>query len=86
MQMTKKQSATLLEQLNRIISEGRNPHTMDIDVLPTIEILEKINQEDAGVADAVRKTIPHIAKAVVVSDQSAVPVTKEDTTRVYADK
>ncbi len=28
----------------------------------------------------------HIAKAVVVSDQSAVPVTKEDTTRVYADK
>jgi len=27
----------------------------------------------------------HIAKAVVVSDQSSVPVTKEDTTRVYAD-
>lgn len=64
MHITEKQSATLLEQLNRIISEGRNPHTMDIDVLPTIEILEKINQEDAGVADAVRKTIPHIAKAV----------------------
>ncbi|OFI32470.1 N-acetylmuramic acid 6-phosphate etherase [Alteromonas lipolytica] len=62
--MTNKQSATLLEQLNRIISEGRNPRTMDIDVLPTIEILEKINQEDAGVAEAVRKTIPHIAKAV----------------------
>ncbi|MDC8832199.1 N-acetylmuramic acid 6-phosphate etherase [Alteromonas gilva] len=64
MQTTDKHSATLLEQLNRIISEGRNPGTMDIDVLPTIEILEKINQEDAGVADAVRKTIPHIAKAV----------------------
>ena len=64
MQVINKQSATLLEQLNRIISEGRNPRTMDIDVLPTIEILEKINQEDAGVADAVRKTIPHIAKAV----------------------
>jgi len=28
----------------------------------------------------------HIAKAVVVSDHSSVPVTKEDTTRVYADK
>ncbi|NVK58023.1 MAG: N-acetylmuramic acid 6-phosphate etherase [Alteromonadaceae bacterium] len=64
MHKTDKYSATLLEQLNRIISEGRNPGTMDIDVLPTIEILEKINQEDAGVADAVRKTIPHIAKAV----------------------
>ena len=28
----------------------------------------------------------HIAKAVVVSDQNSVPVTKEDTTRVYADQ
>ena len=28
----------------------------------------------------------HIVKAVVVSDQSTVPVTKEDTTRVYADQ
>lgn len=64
MLMTNKNSATLLEQLNKIVSEGRNPNTMDIDLLPTISILEKINQEDAGVADAVRKTIPHIAKAV----------------------
>ena len=64
MLMTKNNSATLLEQLNKIVSEGRNPTTMDIDLLPTISILEKINQEDAGVADAVRKTIPHIAKAV----------------------
>lgn len=64
MLMTNKYSATLLEQLNRIVSEGRNPRTMDIDVLPTIEILEKINQEDAGVAEAVRKAIPQIAKAV----------------------
>ncbi len=64
MHKTDNHTATLLEQLNRIVSEGRNPGTMDIDVLPTIEILEKINQEDAGVADAVRKTIPHIAKAV----------------------
>jgi len=28
----------------------------------------------------------HIVRAVVVSDQSKVPVTKEDTTRVYADQ
>ena len=28
----------------------------------------------------------HIVKAVVVSDHSSVPVTKEDTTRVYADQ
>ena len=28
----------------------------------------------------------HIVRAIVVSDQSTVPVTKEDTTRVYADQ
>ena len=28
----------------------------------------------------------HVVRAIVVSDQSTVPVTKEDTTRVYADQ
>tara|TARA_Y100000589_G_scaffold84523_1_gene78525 strand:- start:6337 stop:7272 length:936 start_codon:yes stop_codon:yes gene_type:complete len=79
MLMTKNNSATLLEQLNKIVSEGRNPTTMDIDLLPTISILEKINQEDAGVADAVRKTIPHIAKAV----DAIVPRLQEGGRLIY---
>lgn len=69
MQMKNNHSTSLLEQLNRIVSEGRNPNTLDIDILPTIEILEKINQEDAVVAEAVRKAIPYIAKVV----DAAVP-------------
>ena len=62
----KKVSGTsdLLAQLNRIVSEGRNPETMDIDLLSTESILRKINQEDAKVANAVAQEIPHIASAV----------------------
>jgi N-acetylmuramic acid 6-phosphate etherase len=65
MKITKKtNSAALLEQLNKIVSEGRNPNTMDIDLLPTQSILEKINQEDATIASAVKAAIPAITKAV----------------------
>ncbi|MEG3766676.1 N-acetylmuramic acid 6-phosphate etherase [Alteromonas sp. 14N.309.X.WAT.G.H12] len=62
----KKVSGTsdLLAQLNKIVSEGRNPETMDIDLLSTDAILRKINQEDAKVANAVAQEIPHIAQAV----------------------
>ncbi|MBU2978716.1 N-acetylmuramic acid 6-phosphate etherase [Alteromonas sp. C1M14] len=62
----KKVSGTsdLLAQLNKIVSEGRNPETMDIDLLSTDAILRKINQEDAKVANAVAQEIPQIANAV----------------------
>lgn len=54
----------LLAQLNAIVSEGRNPNTMDIDLLPTEAILRRINREDAQVAPAVATQVPMIAKAV----------------------
>lgn len=57
-------SADLLAQLNKIVSEGRNPDTMDIDLLPTEAILTRINQEDAKVANAVAQVIGPIAKGV----------------------
>ncbi len=37
---------------------------MDIDLLPTIDVLREINDEDKGVATAVEKVIPQIAEAV----------------------
>ncbi|ESW87530.1 N-acetylmuramic acid 6-phosphate etherase [Mesorhizobium sp. M0902] len=54
----------LMSELERLISEDRNPKTMDIDLLPTLEVLRKINDEDKGVAAAVEKVIPDIAAAV----------------------
>ena len=54
----------LAQSLNKIVSEGRNPDTLDIDTLSTEGILARINNEDAKVANAVTSQIPQIGKAV----------------------
>lgn len=50
--------------LGKLITEGRNKDTLDIDKLDTIEMLQKINNEDKKVAIAVEKQLPIIAQAV----------------------
>ena len=54
----------LMSELEQLISEERNPNTMEIDLLPTVEVLRVINREDRSVADAVEKVITEIARAV----------------------
>lgn len=54
----------LISELDRLDSEGRNPDTMGIDLLPTVDILHKINDEDRLVPAAVERVIPDIARAV----------------------
>lgn len=54
----------LLDELNQLTSEARNPDTQDIDLLPTRAILEKINLADRDVPVAVAQVIPQIAEAV----------------------
>lgn len=46
------------------ITEERNPHTTEIDRLPTIEALRIINNEDKKVAQAVERVLPDVARAV----------------------
>ena len=63
--MTEKRANTgLFDELKRLTTESRNPRTREIDLAPTNRILELINDEDRGVADAVRGAIPDIARAV----------------------
>lgn len=50
--------------IKKITTETRNPNTLDIDRVSTIEIVKKINNEDKTVAYAVEKAIPEIAKCV----------------------
>ncbi len=47
-----------------LITEGRNPRTLFLDRMSTLEILTVINEEDASVATAVRGALPQIATAV----------------------
>ncbi|WP_367716668.1 N-acetylmuramic acid 6-phosphate etherase [Nitratireductor sp. GISD-1A_MAKvit] len=55
---------TLMSELERLVSEGRNPDTMQIDLQSTTEILNLINAADREVPLAVEKVIPQIAEAV----------------------
>ncbi|AJJ11026.1 N-acetylmuramic acid 6-phosphate etherase [Yersinia rohdei] len=50
--------------LGALISESRNPATMDLDKLSTVAMLTCINDEDRKVPEAVRLVIPAIAQAV----------------------
>ncbi len=45
-------------------TEARNPHTEDIDDLPPLALLERINDEDATVPSAVRAVLPVLADLV----------------------
>jgi N-acetylmuramic acid 6-phosphate etherase len=53
-----------ITDFDKLVSEGRNPRTMDIDLLPTRELLCRINAEDRTVPEAVAAVIPAIAAAV----------------------
>ncbi len=45
-------------------TETRNPHSANLDQLPTLALLELINDEDATVAAAVRAALPAVAQVV----------------------
>jgi N-acetylmuramic acid 6-phosphate etherase len=46
------------------LTEQENPRTAQISSLPTEDILRLMNEEDAGVANAVAEVLPEIARAV----------------------
>lgn len=50
--------------MSDIITEFRNENTKDIDILPTIEMVKKMNHEDKMVALAVEEASEEIAQAI----------------------
>ncbi|CAG9295361.1 N-acetylmuramic acid 6-phosphate etherase [Celerinatantimonas diazotrophica] len=50
--------------LSRLVTESRNPASVEIDTLSTLAMLEVINQEDQKVALAVKAVLAQIALAV----------------------
>ncbi len=49
-----------------LITEQRNPRTLALDRMTTLQILNVINEEDATVAEAVHTALPQIAAATEV--------------------
>ena len=54
----------LVNELRGISTEEQNPATLDIDLLDSLGVLQKINAEDKKVAGIVGGLLPEIAKAV----------------------
>jgi len=50
--------------LTKMVTEGRNSASQEIDTLSTLEMLKVINDQDKSVAFAVEKTLPEITKLV----------------------
>ncbi len=57
-------SSFILQSLSLPITESRNPATLDIDTLPTLEMVRLINAEDHRVAEAIACELPAIARAI----------------------
>uniref|UniRef100_A0A486XKV5 N-acetylmuramic acid 6-phosphate etherase n=1 Tax=Rheinheimera sp. BAL341 TaxID=1708203 RepID=A0A486XKV5_9GAMM len=51
----------LLNQLNRMSSEARNPNSMAIDLQSSLQIVQQINREDQTVAQSVSQCLPQVA-------------------------
>ena len=57
-------------ELQKIATEQRNPNTMHIDTLSTLDMVKLINQEDHRVAEAVAEVTDKIAEAIdVIADR-----------------
>lgn len=54
----------LLQTLSTLITEQRNPNSMQVDSLSALEIVQLMNQEDKQVPLAIEKCLPQIAQAV----------------------
>lgn len=54
----------LLSSLAHMISEQRNPNSMNLDSLSPLELVTLINNEDKQVPLAIEKVLPQIAQAV----------------------
>ncbi|HZT43531.1 MAG TPA: N-acetylmuramic acid 6-phosphate etherase [Chthonomonadaceae bacterium] len=52
------------EDLARLETEGRNPRTMELDRLPTGELVRALHAENAAVLAAVEAALPQVAQVV----------------------
>lgn len=54
----------ILETQSQSLTESVNPNTIDIDIVPTLTLVQLINDEDKKVALAIEAELPQIAAAI----------------------
>ena len=60
----------IFREVAALLTESRNPRTMDLDTLGTAEILRRINEEDQEVPRAVGRALPEITRAADFAAES----------------
>ena len=63
-------SRKIFDEISKLTTEQRNPKSINIDKLPTLDILKIINEEDKTIPFAVEKEIPYIEQAVEIVVQA----------------
>lgn len=56
----------LFKELSGLVTEMRNPNSMDIDVMDTLDAVKVFNEEDKKVAYAVEKELPYVAQGIEI--------------------
>jgi hypothetical protein len=51
-------------QIDHLRTESRNPKTLNLDTLSTIELLQIMNEEDQKVIDTIKEALPQIEKSI----------------------
>jgi N-acetylmuramic acid 6-phosphate etherase len=59
-------SKAVFDEIKKLVTEQRNPATMDIDAKSALEIVQLINAEDHKIASVVKGELDHIARAVEI--------------------
>jgi N-acetylmuramic acid 6-phosphate etherase len=60
------------DTFKRMLTEERNQKTMDLDVLSTVDLVKRIQEEDHDVAKKVAEVSEHIAKAVDIASDKLI--------------
>lgn len=56
--------------LDNLLTEARNPQTMELDSMTPLEIVTAMNREDARVPESIRPQLPNIAQCVAWATES----------------
>ena len=56
--------------LDNLLTEARNPQTMELDSMTPLEIVTAMNREDAKVPESIRPQLPNIAQCVAWATES----------------
>nr|WP_242622167.1 N-acetylmuramic acid 6-phosphate etherase [Olsenella sp. Marseille-P4559] len=62
--------STVLPNLGCLLTEQRNPDTMELDTFTPLQIVEAMNREDRRAVDAVHAVLPQVAQAITWATQS----------------